>query len=114
MKIEALLPLGALDPGLRAAAAPVDIARVGADARLAEELGYDGIVTEETKHDPFIVMALAAQATSRVGLATAVAPKGKRVFGAMRGQFEIGPEFFDPLPPEELDPWEQAPDSDKA
>ena len=73
MRIEALLPLGALDPGLRAAAAPADIARVGEGARLAEELGYDGVVTEETKDDPFIVMALAAQATSRVGLATAVA-----------------------------------------
>jgi len=73
MKIEALLPLGKLDPGLRAAAAPSDIARVGEDARLAEEFGYDGVVTEETKDDPFIVMALAAQATSRVGLATAVA-----------------------------------------
>ena len=33
-------------------------------------------------------------------------PKPKRVFGAMRGQFSIGPEFFEPLPPEELDPWE--------
>src|SRR6202045_3622373 len=73
MKIEALLPLGALDPGLRATAVPVDLARVGEGARLAEELGYDGIVTEETKDDPFIVMALAAQATGRVGLATAVA-----------------------------------------
>src|SRR5947199_5668028 len=73
MKIEALLPLGKLDPGLRAAAAALDIARVGEDARFAEELGYDGIVTEETKDDPFIVLALAAQATSRVTLATAVA-----------------------------------------
>jgi len=73
MKIEALLPLGKLDPGLRAAAAPLDIARVAEDARLAEELGYDGIVTEETKEDPFIVLALAAQATSRVSLATGVA-----------------------------------------
>jgi hypothetical protein len=44
---------------------------------------------------------------------TAVAPKGKRVFGALRGKIAIGPEFFEPLPPEELDPWEQAPDSDK-
>src|SRR3954453_11835813 len=70
MKIEALLPLGKLDPGLRAAAAPLDIARVGEDARFAEELGYDGIVTEETKEDPFIVLALAAQATSHVSLAT--------------------------------------------
>src|SRR5437867_8703837 len=72
MKIEALLPLGGLDPGLRATA-PLDIARVGEGARLAEELGYDRVVTEETKDDPFILMALAAQATSRVGLATAVA-----------------------------------------
>ena len=45
---------------------------------------------------------------------TPSAPKPKRQFGAMRGQFSIGPEFFEPLPPEELDPWEQAPDSDKA
>src|SRR5256714_9617234 len=73
MKIEALLPLGRLDPGLRAAAAPLDIARVAEDARVAEELGYDGIVTEETKEDPFIVLALAAQGTSHVSLATGVA-----------------------------------------
>jgi hypothetical protein len=33
------------------------------------------------------------------------APKPKRQFGAMRGQFEIGPEFFEPLPPDELDEW---------
>jgi probable F420-dependent oxidoreductase len=73
MKIEAMLPLGKLDPGLRAAAAPLDVARVAADARLAEELGYDGVLTAETKDDPFIIMALAAQATSRAQLATAVA-----------------------------------------
>jgi probable F420-dependent oxidoreductase len=73
VKIETLLPLGKLDPGLRASAAPLDIARVGEDARLAESLGYDGVITEETKEDPYIVMALAAQATSRVSLATAVA-----------------------------------------
>jgi alkanesulfonate monooxygenase SsuD/methylene tetrahydromethanopterin reductase-like flavin-dependent oxidoreductase (luciferase family) len=72
VKIEALLPLGGLDPGLRAAA-PVDIGTVAADARRAEALGYDGVVAEETKDDPYIVMALAAQATGRVGLATAVA-----------------------------------------
>src|SRR3954471_18950168 len=73
VKIETLLPLGKLDPGLRASAARLDIARVGEDARLAEDLGYDGLLTEETKDDPYIVMALAAQATSRVSLATAVA-----------------------------------------
>src|SRR3954467_5921752 len=73
MKIETLLPLGKLDPGLRAAAAARDLGTIGDDARRAEALGYDGIITEETKDDPYIVMALAAQATSRVSLATAVA-----------------------------------------
>jgi probable F420-dependent oxidoreductase len=73
VKIETLLPLGRLDPGLRAASAPLDIGAVAADARRAEALGYDGVLAAETKDDPYIVMALAAQATSRVGLATAVA-----------------------------------------
>jgi probable F420-dependent oxidoreductase len=73
MKIEALLPLGKLDPGVRATVAPFDIGAVAADARRAEALGYDGVLAAETKDDPYIVMALAAQATRRVGLATAVA-----------------------------------------
>ena len=73
MKVETTLPLGKLDPGVRATAAPRDIRAVSDDARRAEALGYDGILTEETKDDPYIVMALAAQATSRVSLATAVA-----------------------------------------
>jgi probable F420-dependent oxidoreductase len=73
MKIETMLPLGKLDPGLRAASGPLDIGAVAADARRAEALGYDGVLAAETKDDPYIVMALAAEATSRVGLATAVA-----------------------------------------
>ncbi len=73
MKIETLLPLGRLDPGLRAAAKPHDIGAVAGDAQRAEALGYDGVITEETKDDPYIVMALAAQATRHVSLATAVA-----------------------------------------
>lgn len=73
MKIETQLPLGSLDPGLRAASGVLDIARVGDEARLAEALGYDGIVSEETKDDPFIALTLAAQATTRIGLATGVA-----------------------------------------
>ena len=73
MKIETQLPLGNLDPGLRAAETRLDLDRVGEEARLAEALGYDGIVTEETKDDPFIVLSLAAQATERIGLATGVA-----------------------------------------
>jgi prevent-host-death family protein len=35
-----------------------------------------------------------------------VAPESKREFGALKGQFSIGPEFFDPLPDDELAAWE--------
>ncbi|MSP03407.1 MAG: type II toxin-antitoxin system Phd/YefM family antitoxin [Acetobacteraceae bacterium] len=34
-----------------------------------------------------------------------VAPK--RMFGALKGQISVGPEFFDPLPEDELAAWEQ-------
>ena len=33
--------------------------------------------------------------------------RGKREFGAMRGKFSVGPEFFEPLPDDELELWEQ-------
>lgn len=32
--------------------------------------------------------------------------KGQRKPGALRGRLKVGPEFFEPLPPEELDAWE--------
>ncbi|MGE0575809.1 MAG: TIGR03617 family F420-dependent LLM class oxidoreductase [Reyranella sp.] len=67
------MPLGKVDPGLRAPEIPLDLATVGENARLLEEVGYDGIVVEETKDDPFVIMALAAQATTRLKLATSVA-----------------------------------------
>ena len=73
MRIETLLPLGKVDPGLRAPDQPFDIAAVAADARVLEGAGYDGLVCEETKDDPFIVLALAAQATTRLKLTTGVA-----------------------------------------
>lgn len=72
MKAETLLPLGKVDPGLRTPDTPLDIAAVGSDARLVETLGYDELMVEETKDDPFVIMALAAQATTRLGLGTAV------------------------------------------
>ena len=31
--------------------------------------------------------------------------RGKRKFGAMKGKIKIGPEFFEPLPEEELKLW---------
>lgn len=42
-------------------------------ARAAEEIGFAGIWTAETRHDPFLPLALAAEHTSRVELGTAVA-----------------------------------------
>jgi probable F420-dependent oxidoreductase len=72
MRLETLLPLGKVDPGLRAPDTPLDIDAVGRDARLLEELGYSALMVEETKDDPFVIMALAAQATRTLGLGTAV------------------------------------------
>lgn len=73
MLVETLLPLGKVDPGLRAPTTPFDITTAGEQARLVEELGYDRLVFEETKDDPFVVLAAAAQATTRLGLGTSVA-----------------------------------------
>jgi probable F420-dependent oxidoreductase len=44
-----------------------------ADAREAESLGYDGIFTGELNADPFLPLALAAEATSRAEVGTAIA-----------------------------------------
>ena len=73
MFLETLLPLGKVDPGLRAPETPMDLHAIGADARLLEEIGYGGLVVEETKDDPFILMALAAQATTKLRIGTSVA-----------------------------------------
>jgi antitoxin (DNA-binding transcriptional repressor) of toxin-antitoxin stability system len=35
----------------------------------------------------------------------AITPAPKRQFGAYKGQFSVGPEFFDPLPDDELALW---------
>jgi len=32
--------------------------------------------------------------------------KGKRQPGSLKGKLKVGPEFFEPLPPEELAAWE--------
>ncbi|MFI6284600.1 TIGR03617 family F420-dependent LLM class oxidoreductase [Streptomyces sp. NPDC051018] len=46
--------------------------RAASAAALAEERGVDGFLTHEIKHDPLIQLALAAQSTGRIDLATAV------------------------------------------
>jgi len=38
-----------------------------------------------------------------------IAPKPKRDFGAFKGKLSVCSEFFEPLPPEELNTWEQGP-----
>src|SRR5215470_1065302 len=73
MKVETLLPLGKLDPGLRESETPLDIRTVFRDAQEVETLGYDGMVVEETKDDPYVVLGLAAQATQSITLSTSVA-----------------------------------------
>jgi probable F420-dependent oxidoreductase len=50
-----------------------DLRDVPALARDAEALGFDGIWASETRHDPFLPLALAAEHTSRVRLGTAIA-----------------------------------------
>ena len=50
-----------------------NLGAVAAEAAWAEAMGYDGVATSETAHDPFLPLALAATATSRVTLDTRVA-----------------------------------------
>ena len=33
--------------------------------------------------------------------------QGERKPGILRGKLKVGPEFFEPLPPEELEAWEK-------
>jgi len=43
------LPLGNVDPGPRAPELPLDLHSIAADARLLDEIGYDGLVVEENQ-----------------------------------------------------------------
>jgi probable F420-dependent oxidoreductase len=73
MQIYTELNLGKTDPGLREPDEPFDITTACEKAALVESLGFDGMVSTETKDDSFIVTALAAQATTRLQIATSVA-----------------------------------------
>lgn len=74
---------------------------VPAAAAAVEAAGYDGIVTLENQHDPFLPLAVAATATTRVELSTGVAiaflrsPMSAAMIGwdlqeASRGRFALG------------------------
>ncbi len=78
-----------------------DLVRAAEEARHLEELGFDGIWTAETQHDPFLPLAVAATTTSRVSLGTAIAvafPRSPMVTAmlawdlqrASRGRFILG------------------------
>jgi antitoxin (DNA-binding transcriptional repressor) of toxin-antitoxin stability system len=41
-----------------------------------------------------------------IALLNPLRPKNKREFGALKGQFVVGKEFFDPLSEDELAAWE--------
>jgi probable F420-dependent oxidoreductase len=71
--VETLLPLGKLDPGLREPEIPLDIREFGALAAIAEDVGVDAVLVEETKDDPYQLLALGAATTSAVQLGTSVA-----------------------------------------
>lgn len=50
-----------------------DLKNIPAEALWAESIGYDGLCSNETDHDPFFPLVLAATATSQVTLETRVA-----------------------------------------
>jgi probable F420-dependent oxidoreductase len=49
------------------------LAHISELARRAEQLGFDGLILPEISRDPFILAALAGEATSRIRVSTAVA-----------------------------------------
>jgi probable F420-dependent oxidoreductase len=78
-----------------------DLRKVGAAAAAAEAAGYDGLVTQENQHDPFLPLAVAGLATGRLELHTGVAIAFARspmivanmawdLAGATGGRFVVG------------------------
>ena len=78
-----------------------DLGDVPAAVAAAEAAGFDGAVTMENRHDPFLALAVAAGASTRIELGTAVAiafPRSPMVVAntgwdlqnASRGRFVLG------------------------
>ena len=78
-----------------------ELGAVASEAAWAESMGYDGVSSSETSHDPFLPLALAATATSHVTLETRVAiafPRSPMVVAhtsrdlqdLSRGRFRLG------------------------
>ena len=75
IKIERMLNLGAAyTPEMGAGGKPEPTwSALGEQVREAGSLGYDTVVAVETQHDPFLMLAVAAQEPSRLELATGIA-----------------------------------------
>ncbi len=58
---------------IEGALTPADVTQTGAAARTLEAQGFDGILSFEGAHDPFLPLAVAAEHTTRVELTTAIA-----------------------------------------
>ena len=78
-----------------------DLRLVAEAARAAETAGFDGVITLENRHEPFLALGVAATATERLTLATGVAiafPRSPMVTAstawdlqvASRGRFVLG------------------------
>ncbi len=78
-----------------------DLRKTAAAAIASEAAGYDGLLTMENKHDPFLAHAIAAVSTTRVELGTSVAiafPRSPMVVAnacwdlqnASQGRFVLG------------------------
>ena len=50
-----------------------DLTESGPQAKRLEGLGYNGVLTAETAHDPFFPLLLAAQETESIELMTSIA-----------------------------------------
>jgi probable F420-dependent oxidoreductase len=50
-----------------------DLGAIGRSARELEDLGYDGVLSAEITHDPFLPLVVAAEHTERVQLGTSIA-----------------------------------------
>ncbi|WP_153505463.1 LLM class F420-dependent oxidoreductase [Cumulibacter manganitolerans] len=53
--------------------AVVSLTDIAAQAQAAEEVGYDGVWTAETSHDPFLPLMVAAERSSKLTLGTSIA-----------------------------------------
>lgn len=78
-----------------------DLRKVTAEIQRIEAAGYDGVMTQENRHDPFLPLAVAAVASERLQLGTGVAisfPRSPMVMAnlcwdlqsASRGRFVLG------------------------